>query len=68
MLERFRRWRDRVFGRPVEGDESRAGKNLDALSAAASGSQRGTGSQVSDHGNIPPGYVPTDWGDDRPQR
>jgi len=62
MLQRFRRWRDRVFARtPVEGDESRAGDNLDAFTAAASGSQRSGGQQA--HGNIPPNYVrPTDEG------
>jgi hypothetical protein len=57
VLRAFRRWRDRVFRRvPLEGDDRRAGKNLDAYTAAAAGSQYTGG--VGDHGDIPPNYVP----------
>jgi hypothetical protein len=61
MFTAFRRWRDRTFGRPVEGDDRRAGQNVDALSAAASGSQHTVGGAdggAQAHGNIPPNYVP----------
>jgi hypothetical protein len=57
VLKSIKRWSNRVFRRPVEGDEMRSGKNLDATTAAASGSQHG-GAGAQSHGNIPPNYVP----------
>jgi hypothetical protein len=61
VLAGLKRWCQKTFRGPVEGDAQRAGQNVDAQSAATgSGTLPGDAGLggVPTHGNIPPNYVP----------